>query len=81
MEKESYAENVVWYVCTLFKDGCMERYVIIYNWKIIESIIPDLSKPIEVTTSERRGRFMCCFSCWFIGPLGTLLYRSFRLFK
>jgi len=54
-----------------------ERYIIIYVWKILESMVPNLSKPIEYYTSDRRGR-LCIVSHTCIGHLGTLLYNSFR---
>ena len=33
-----------------------DRYQIIYLWKIIEGLVPNLSTPITCTYSERRGR-------------------------
>ena len=33
-----------------------ERYCIIYVWKIIEGLVPNFSKPIVCSYSERRGR-------------------------
>ena len=34
-----------------------ERYCIIYVWKTIEGLVPNFSKPIVCTHSERRGRY------------------------
>ena len=55
----------------------LERTNIIYVWKILESMVPNLSKPIEYYTSDRRGR-LCIVSHTCIGHLGTLFYNSFR---
>ena len=54
-----------------------ERYCIIYVWKIIEDLVPNFSKPIVCTHSERRGRY-CVVSHVNIGRSGTLSYNSFR---
>ena len=54
-----------------------ERYCIIYVWKIIEDLVPNFSKPIVCTHSERRGRY-CVVSHVNIGRSGTLAYNSFR---
>ena len=54
-----------------------ERYCIIYVWKIIEGLVPNFSKPIVCTHSERRGRY-CVVSHVNIGRSGTLAYNSFR---
>ena len=54
-----------------------ERYQIIYLWKIIEELVPNLSTPITCTYSERRGRY-CVVSYVNMGRLGTLSYNSFR---
>ena len=54
-----------------------ERYCIIYVWKIIEDLVPNFSKPIVCTQSERRGRY-CVVSHVNIGRSGTLAYNSFR---
>ena len=54
-----------------------ERYCIIYVWKIIEDLVPNFSKPIVYTHSERRGRY-CVVSHVNIGRSGTLAYNSFR---
>ena len=52
-----------------------ERYGIIYVWKIIKGLVPNLSNPI--TFSDRRGR--TCVVCHSgAGRLGTLKYNSFR---
>ena len=54
-----------------------DRYQIIYLWKIIEKIVPNLSAPITCTYSERRGR-SCTVLHVNVGRLGTLCYNSFR---
>ena len=54
-----------------------ERYCIIYVWKIIEDLVPNFSKSIVCTHSERRGRY-CVVSHVNIGRSGTLAYYSFR---
>ena len=33
-----------------------DRYIIIYVWKILEGLVPNLSPPICSKTSDRRGR-------------------------
>ena len=48
-----------------------ERNCIIYVWKIIEGLVPNFSKPIVCTHSERRGRY-CVVSHVNIGRSGTL---------
>ena len=52
-----------------------ERYCIIYVWKIIKDLIPNFSKPIVCTHSERRGRY-CVVSYVNIGRSGTFAYNS-----
>ena len=53
------------------------RYGIIYVWKIIEGLVPNLSDPITCSFSDRRGR--ACVVCHSgAGRLGTLKYNSFR---
>ena len=54
-----------------------ERYCIIYVWKIIEGLVPNFSKPIVCSYSERRGR-SCIISHVNFGRLGSLAYNSFR---
>ena len=54
-----------------------DRYQIIYLWKIIEKIIPNLSAPITCTYSERRGR-SCALLHVNVARLGTLCYNIFR---
>ena len=48
-----------------------ERYIIIYIWKILESIVPNLSQPIRCYFSDRRGR-LCHLEHVCAGRLGTL---------
>ena len=54
-----------------------ERYCIIYDWKIIEGMVSNFSKPIVCSYSERRGR-SCIISHVNLGRLGSLAYNSFR---
>ena len=54
-----------------------ERYCIIYVWNLIEDLVPNFSKQIVCTHSERRGRY-CVVSYVNIGRSGTLAYNSFR---
>ena len=54
-----------------------DRYQIIYLWKIIEGLVPNLSAPITCTYSKRRG-LSCVVSHVNMGRLGTLSYNSFR---
>ena len=54
-----------------------DRYTIIYIWKILESIVPNLNNRITCYNSIRRGR-LCVTSHVGIGHLGTLVYHSFR---
>ena len=54
-----------------------DRYGIIYVWKIINGLVPNLSDPITCTFSDRRGRaYVVCHSG--AGRLRTLKYNSFR---
>ena len=46
-------------------------------WKIIEGLVPNFSKPIVCSYSERRGR-SCIISHVNLGRLGSLAYKSFR---
>ena len=54
-----------------------DRYQIIYLWKIIKGLVPNLFTPITCTYSERRGQ-SCVVSHVNMGRLGTLSYKSFR---
>ena len=54
-----------------------ESYIIIYVWKILEGLVPNLFPPICTKTSDRRGR-TCISSHINVGRLGTLEYNSFR---
>ena len=53
------------------------RYSIIYVWKIIEGLVPNLSDPITCSLSDRRGRTCIVYHAG-VGRLGTLKYNSFR---
>ena len=48
-----------------------------FVWKIIEGLVPNFSKPIVCSYSERRGR-TCIISHVNLGRLGSLAYNSFR---
>ena len=54
-----------------------ERYIIIYDWTILECQAPNFSPHIRSRTSDRRGR-ACIASHVGVGRLGTLAYNSFR---
>ena len=54
-----------------------ERYIIIYVWKILEGLIPNLFPPICIKTWDCRGR-TCITSHISVRQLGTLQYNSFR---
>ena len=52
-------------------------YGIIYMWKIVEGLVPNLSDPITSSFSDRRGR--TCIVCHSgADRLGTLKCNSFR---
>ena len=53
-----------------------ERYTIIYIWKILESMVPNLSQPITYHFSDRRG-CLCYSDHVSSGCIGTLSYNSF----
>ena len=48
-----------------------DRYSIIYVWKIVEGLVPNLSDPITCSLSNRRGR-TCIVYHVGVGRLGTL---------
>ena len=52
-----------------------ERYIIIYMWKILEGLVPNLFPPICTKPSDRRGR-TCITSHINVGRLGILEYNS-----
>jgi len=54
-----------------------ERYCIIYIFKIIEGLVPNLSSPIVCSFSDRRGR-SCIMSHVNTGRAGTVVFNSFR---
>ncbi len=54
-----------------------DRYQIIYAWKILEGLVPNLQPPISVTNNARLGR-MCYKLSVPTGRKGTLMYNSFR---
>ena len=53
-----------------------DRYSIIYVWKIVEGLVPNLSDPITCSLSDRRGRTCIVYHAG-AGQLGTLKYNSF----
>ena len=57
-----------------------ERYCIIYVWKIIKGMVPNFSKPIVCSYSERRGR-SCIVSHVNLGRLGSLAYNRRRAIR
>ena len=54
-----------------------DRYSIIYVWKIVEGLVPNLSDPITCSLSDHRGRTCIVYHAG-VGRLGTLKYNSFR---
>ena len=52
-----------------------ERYIIIYVWKILEGLVPNLFPPICTKELDRRVR--TCIMSHNVGRLGTLEYNSF----
>ena len=50
-----------------------ERYIIIYVWKILENLVPNLVKPLQFYVSDRTGR-LCSVSHVKLGHTGTLAY-------
>ena len=76
MEGLSYPERLT--VLKLYSlQRRRERYIIIYVWKILEGLVPNLFPPICTQTLDRRGR-TCITSHINVGHLGTLEYNSFR---
>ena len=56
-----------------------DRYSIIYVWKIVEGLVPNLSDPITCSLSDRRGRTCIVYHAG-AGRLGTLKYNSQTIF-
>ena len=54
-----------------------EMYIIIYVWKILENLVPNLVKPLQSYVSDRRGR-LCSVSHVRLRHTGALSYFSFR---
>ena len=54
-----------------------DRYIIIYMWKIVEKVVPNLNTPITWKLSERRGR-LCDVLSVVPGAVGTKCYHSFK---
>ena len=76
VESLSYPERLS--VLKLYSlQGRRERYIVIYVWKILEGLVPNLSLPIYTKTSDRRGR-TCITSHINVGRFGPFEYNSFR---
>ena len=54
-----------------------ERYCIIYVWKILEGLLPNINGKVKVTQSDRRGRHCSIPSINNTGKLDTI-YRSIQ---
>ena len=54
-----------------------ERYIIIYVWKVLDNLVPNLVKPLQFYISDRRRR-LCSVSHVRLGHTGTLSVSSFR---
>ena len=54
-----------------------DRYILIYMWKIVEKVVPNLNTPITWKLSERRGR-LCDVLSVVPGAVGTKCYHSFK---
>ena len=52
-------------------------YIIIYVWKIVEGLVPNLSDLITCTFSDSRGRACTVYHAG-VSRLGILKYNSFR---
>ena len=76
MQSFEYSERLVSLKLYLLQRRS-ERCCVIYVRKIIEGLVPNFSKPIVCSYSERRGR-SCIVSHAHIGRLGSLAYNSFR---
>ena len=46
-----------------------DRYIIIYVWKILENLVPNLVKPLQFYVFDRRGR-LCSVSHVRLGYTG-----------
>ena len=54
-----------------------DRYIVIYMWKILENLVPNLIPKVQIYTSKRRGR-LCYTQHVPIGHIGTICFNSFR---
>ena len=54
-----------------------DRYIVIYMWKILENLVPNLIPKVQIYTSQRRGR-LCYTQHVPIGHIGTICFNSFR---
>ena len=54
-----------------------DRYIIIYMWKIVEKVVPNLNTPITWKLFERRGR-LCDVLSVLSGAERTKCYHSFK---
>ena len=57
-----------------------DRYSIIYVWKIVEGLIPNLSDPITCSLSDRRGRTCIVYHAG-AGRYNSFRCRSIRMFN
>ena len=57
-------------VCSESLQRHRDRYIIIYMWKIVENVVPNLNTPITWKLSERRGR-LCDVLSVVQGAVGT----------
>ena len=54
-----------------------DRYIVIYMWKILENLVPNLIPKVQIYTSERRGR-LCYTQHVPVGHIGSICFNSFR---
>ena len=53
-----------------------DRYIVIYMWKILENLVPNLIPKVQIYTSERRGRLYYTQHVP-IGHIRTICFNSF----
>ena len=54
-----------------------DRYIVIYMWKILDNLVPNLIPKVQIYTSERRGR-LCYTQHVPVGHIGSICFNSFR---
>ena len=54
-----------------------DRYIVIYMWKILENLVPNLIPKVQIYTSERRGK-LCYTQHVPVGHIGSICFNSFR---